>query len=62
MANLVYPNVENTTITGDTIPEDNTTYTWESSVGNPLGDFTVNWSLSDELIPYFRILEQSYDV
>ena len=62
MANLVYPNTENTTIVGDTMPEDNTTYTWESSVGNPLGDFTVNWSLSDELIPYFRILEQSYDV
>ena len=62
MAVLYYPTESNTTINGDTKPEgDSPIYTWESTATGEIGAILVEWSLDDELKPYYEIQSQEYD-
>lgn len=53
----VYP--ANATISGETNPVDNPTYTWTTSTANVDGEYTATWSLSGDVTSYMSIASQN---
>lgn len=53
----VYP--ANATISGETNPVDNPTYTWTTSTANVDGEYTATWALSGDVTSYMSIASQN---
>lgn len=53
----VYPT--NATISGETNPVDNPTYTWTTTTANVDGEYTATWALSGDITSYVSIASQS---
>ena len=62
MAMLSYPTADDTTVSGETTPStDNPVYTWESTAEGLIGPFTAEWTLDEEILPYYEIQSQQWD-
>lgn len=53
----VYP--ANATISGETNPVDNPTYTWTTTTANVDGEYTATWALSGDVTSYMSIASQN---
>ena len=53
----IYPT--NATISGETNPVDNPTYTWTTSTANVDGEYTATWTLSGDVTSYMSIASQN---
>ena len=62
IASYSYPTADDTTVSGNNeISENGDTFTWASTATGFIGEFTAEWSLSENLARYYEITSQEYD-